>query len=379
MSGPELDALRAAALLHDIGKIAVPESIITKPGKLTPEEFQKMKVHPVVGAEILERVRFPFPVAPIVRAHHEKWDGSGYPSGLKGEAIPIGARILSVVDCLDALASDRPYRRAMPLPKAMAIVERDAGKAFDPQIVAILRKRYVELEQEAKSSPMEPWRLSADINIERGAEPGAGFAAADCKPHADAAAASSSGESERVRLGCLLEAVATGARFLSLRETLSIFSTRLATIVPFDSMAIYLRPAGTLVPVFTAGSYAAAIESMRIPAGAGVSGWVAEANRAVINGNAEVEFCYGTSLPGRQGLRSALAIPLSGPMNVVGVLTLYRTAENTFSSEELAVLTSFSPALAAYLKKDSGPPAKLAGLTVGRPSALHTEGAVTIQ
>ena len=111
----ELEALRAAALLHDIGKLAVPEHIISKPGKLTPEEFEKMKIHPVVGAEILERVKFPYPVVPIVRSHHEKWDGSGYPDGLKGEDIPIGARILAAVDCLDALASDRQYRKAIPL------------------------------------------------------------------------------------------------------------------------------------------------------------------------------------------------------------------------------------------------------------------------
>jgi putative nucleotidyltransferase with HDIG domain len=176
MSSTELDALRAAALLHDIGKIAVPEYIISKPGKLTPDEFQKMKIHPVVGAEILERVRFPFPVAPIVRAHHEKWDGTGYPAGLKGEEIPLGARILSVVDCLDALASDRQYRKALPLSEAMAIVERDSGKAFDPQIVEILKRKYVELEHKARSSSMEPWRLSTDIQIERGGEPGAGFA-----------------------------------------------------------------------------------------------------------------------------------------------------------------------------------------------------------
>lgn len=380
MSEPELDALRAAALLHDIGKIAVPEYIINKPGKLTPLEFQKMKVHPVVGAEILERARLPFPVAPMVRAHHEKWDGSGYPSGLKGEEIPMGARILAVVDCLDALASDRPYRRAMPLPEAMAIVERDSGKAFDPRIVAILGKRYVELEQQATNSPLEAWRLSTDIIIERGAEPGAGFATAECKPRGDgAAAASSSSESERVRLASLLEAVATGSRFLSLQETLSIFSTRLAAIVPFDSLAIYLRQAGTMVPVHAAGSCAAAIQSMRIPTGAGISGWVAEVNRAVVNGNAELEFCQGTRLPGFEGLRSTLAVPLSGPMSVVGVLTLYRTAENTFSSEDLAVLTNFSPALAAYLEKDSGSLAKLAGFALGNSSALYSGAAVTIQ
>jgi len=118
LSEGELEALKAAALLHDIGKIAVPDHILAKPGKLTPAEFQKMKVHPVVGAEILERVRFPFQVAPIVRCHHEKWDGSGYLAGLKGEEIPIGARILSAVDCLDALASDRHYRRALPLDEA---------------------------------------------------------------------------------------------------------------------------------------------------------------------------------------------------------------------------------------------------------------------
>src|SRR5450755_2602140 len=119
VSGAELEALHAAALLHDIGKLAVPEHIISKPGRLTPEEFEKMKIHTLVGAEILERVRFPYPVVPIVRAHHEKWDGSGYPFGLKGEEIPLGARILAAVDCLDAMASDRQYRRALPLKEVM--------------------------------------------------------------------------------------------------------------------------------------------------------------------------------------------------------------------------------------------------------------------
>jgi putative nucleotidyltransferase with HDIG domain len=142
LKGTDLEAVHAAALLHDIGKLAVPEHIISKPGRLSPEEFEKMKIHTLVGAEILERVRFPYPVVPIVRAHHEKWDGSGYPMGLKGAEIPLGARILSAVDYLDALASDRQYRRALPLQEVMQKLVAESGKSFDPRVVDILRKRY---------------------------------------------------------------------------------------------------------------------------------------------------------------------------------------------------------------------------------------------
>ena len=167
LSASEMQALRAAALLHDIGKLAVPEQIISKPGKLTPEEFEKIKIHPVVGAEILERVQFPYPVVPIVRAHHEKWDGSGYPLGLKGEEIPIGARILAAVDCLDALASNRQYRRAMPLDRAMEIVVAESGKSFDPKVVEALARRYVELEQMAHAQTWDKKRLSTNSRSRR--------------------------------------------------------------------------------------------------------------------------------------------------------------------------------------------------------------------
>ena len=171
----DLEALRAAALLHDIGKLAVPEHIISKPGRLTPEEFEKMKIHPVVGAEILERVSFPYAAAAIVRAHHEKWDGTGYPYGLKDEEIPLGARILTAVDCLDALASDRQYRRALPLDQAMAEVEALSGRSFDPAVVVILKRRYVELERMTQAQPVDSIGLSTDVRIEKGAEPAAGF------------------------------------------------------------------------------------------------------------------------------------------------------------------------------------------------------------
>jgi putative nucleotidyltransferase with HDIG domain len=160
----EREALLAAALLHDIGKIAVPAHIISKPGKLTQEEFDKMKIHPVIGAEILKQVKFPYPVVPIVRCHHERWDGSGYPDGLNGEEIPIGARILAVVDCLDALASDRQYRRALPLHEAMAQVAAEAGKSFDPTIVQLLQRRYIDLEKMAHEKIAELARRTVNCS-----------------------------------------------------------------------------------------------------------------------------------------------------------------------------------------------------------------------
>src|SRR5215467_7985491 len=172
----ELNAIRAAAMLHDIGKLAVPEQILSKPGRLTPEEFEKLKIHPVVGAEILDRVQFPYPVVPIVRSHHEKWDGSGYPDALAGEAIPIGARILSVVDCFDALTSERPYRRAMSPEEAMAHLLSESARSYDPRVVKSLERRYHELEQESETTSEDSSRPNMFSKVERPAAPSAGFA-----------------------------------------------------------------------------------------------------------------------------------------------------------------------------------------------------------
>jgi hypothetical protein len=293
-----------------------------------------MKIHPVVGAEILERVRFPFPVAPIVRCHHEKWDGSGYPSGLKGEEIPIGARILTAVDFLDALSSDRHYRRALPLEEAMSILVKESGKAFDPQVVDVLKRRYKQLEQLARSSPMEPWRLSTDIQIEKGAAPGAGFAESGARPESAAPV----DVSDLVRLRQLLEAVNSGERFLTFGETLSLLATRLGKIVPYDSLALYVPRGGRLVPVYTAGNHRAQLASLMIPMGHGVSGWAMKTNHPIVNGNPVDEL--GAAV-------SAMAAPLGG----AGVLTLYGQA---FHAEDLNVVSSFSAELASYLGKNSG-------------------------
>jgi putative nucleotidyltransferase with HDIG domain len=354
LSENELEALKAAALLHDIGKIAVPDHILGKPGKLTPAEFQKMKIHPVVGAEIVERVQFPFQVAPIVRCHHEKWDGSGYPAGLKGEEIPIGARILSAVDCLDALASDRHYHRALPLEEAMAVVERDSGRAFDPAVVEVLKRSYLKLDQMARLSSVAPWHLSTDIYIERGGAPGAGFA--DSGPTLDLAQAAAPGDdlSDLVRLRGFVEAVASGERFLSFDETLAVFAGRLAKVVPFDSLALYVPQRGALVPIYAAGNHRDALLSLTIPVGKGVSGWAAGANRPILNGNPAVELCHAAAPCPAGALSSVLALPLAGAMGPVGVLSLYGRTENAFHTGDLTILAGMGPQLAGYLQKDAG-------------------------
>src|SRR5215472_4850097 len=237
LSPDQMEALRAAALLHDIGKLAVPEHIISKPARLTPVEFEKMKIHPVVGAEILERVKFPYPVVPIVRSHHERWDGTGYPDGLAGEEIPIGARILSAVDCLDALASDRMYRKALPLDEAMQEVAEQSGRAYDPQIVALLEKHYKRIEEfvRAQSSMSERQKLSTSVKVMRGRAPATGFDVhQDSQPNGQAPFLSSIAAA-RQEAQALFELSHDLGNSLSLSETLSVLSVRLKRLVPYDA------------------------------------------------------------------------------------------------------------------------------------------------
>jgi diguanylate cyclase (GGDEF)-like protein/putative nucleotidyltransferase with HDIG domain len=339
----DLEALRAAALLHDIGKLAVPEHIISKPGKLTPEEFEKMKIHPVVGAEILERVEFPYPVVPIVRSHHEKWDGSGYPDGLRGEEIPIGARILSAVDCLDALASDRQYRRALPLDQAMAEVAKLAGKSFDPKVVALLQRRYVELEKKAASQNKPLARLSTDLVIQRGDAPDAGFEVSE-----PASTCAKDFEfldpiiAARLEAQMLFELTQDLGSSLSLDETLSVVATRLKRIVPFDAIAVYVCREGRLHPEFVNGENSRFLSSLQIPVGQGLSGWVAHTGRTVLNGNPAVESGYLDNPALLTTLRSAVAVPLVGLNGTLGVMTLYQTDRDAFSSDHVRVLQAIS-------------------------------------
>ena len=262
----ELQAIEAAALLHDIGKLAVPEYIISKPGRLTPDEFEKMKIHPIVGAEILERVNFPYPVVPIVRAHHEKFDGKGYPDGLKGEEIPIGARILSAVDCLDALASDRQYRKALPLDDAIQIVVGESGKSYDPKVVKILQARYRDLESKAKLETVEAAKISCHIKVGRGASPATGFALDPVHMVPDRNFRMSISDARR-EFQMLVEIANDLGSSLSLDETLALLAVRLGKAIPHDAVVIWVRNQNDLIPRHVKGESYRLFSSLRIPLG----------------------------------------------------------------------------------------------------------------
>ena len=353
IKGPDLEAIHAAALLHDIGKLAIPEHIISKPGRLTPEEFEKMKIHPVVGAEILERVRFPYPVVPIVRAHHEKWDGSGYPFGLKSKEIPIGARILTAVDYLDALASDRQYRRALPLDEAMVRLVAESGKSFDPQVVDVLQKRYRQLEKraQAQGSKDGELQLSTQLKIERGLAPAAGFENAKSQTAPDQEAKFlSSIAAARQEAQTLFELSQDLGASLSLGETLSVFSVKLKLLVPYDAIAIYLKRNDELVPEYVNGDNFRLFSSLRIPLGQGLSGWVAQNKKPIVNGNPSVEPGYLNDPSKFSTLRSALAVPLDGVSGVIGVLALYRGDRDAFTSDHLRILLAVSSKMALTIE-----------------------------
>jgi putative nucleotidyltransferase with HDIG domain len=365
LNDDETEALRAASVLHDIGKLAVPEHIISKPGKLTPEEFEKMKIHPIVGAEILEQVHFPYPVVPIVRAHHEKWDGSGYPNGLVGEAIPVGARILAAVDCLDALASDRQYRKALPLDEAMAKVASEAGKAFDPQVVAILRRRYVELEKMANEQPLQaPPKLSTDIKVERGLAPDAGFAEAgkSAPDHAGIAGdfPASLAAARRQRQEIL--DIALQVSSLGAADIASLLAVRVKAVLPCDSLAIFCPKDRMLVAEFSSGENSSLLSLLQIPLGEGLAGWVAQNHKPILNGNPSVEPGYVND-PHHKALRSALALPLEGSAGVAAVIALYRFEQDAFTADELRMAEAMVNGLGAAF--DRGVKPKAAGIGAG--------------
>jgi len=161
-SQEEIDSLERAARVHDIGKIGIPDAILLKPGRLTLEETEVMKAHVQIGYQIVSRLGFMAAAAEIVLTHHERWDGGGYPQGIRGDEIPLGTRIFSVADTLDAITSDRPYRRAAPYAVARAEIERESGRQFDPRVVqtflSVPEEVWEEVRQDLAETRAGTWR-----------------------------------------------------------------------------------------------------------------------------------------------------------------------------------------------------------------------------
>jgi diguanylate cyclase (GGDEF)-like protein/putative nucleotidyltransferase with HDIG domain len=350
LSKLELQALQTAAFLHDIGKLAVPEHIVNKPGKLSPEEFEKMKIHPIVGADILERVRFPYPVVPIVRSHHEWWNGQGYPDGLKGDEIPIGARVLTVVDCFDALVSDRPYRKALLPQQAMSHIKGLAGLQFDPTVVEALNQCYLELQEKTEQAFIP---LNTEVDVRRGLAPGAGFERDDEGATSAATGIASlnliAAASQEAQ--ALFEMSQSLGNSLSLTETVSVMASRLRKLISFDCCALYLKSDDTLLPKYIDGADAGSFSGQPIRMGDGISGWVAQSGKPILNGNAAVEPGYQRQEARTGGLSAALSIPLFDLQNrVLGVLTLYATAADSFSRDHLRILQAMESKLSLSLQ-----------------------------
>src|SRR5882757_9990060 len=383
LSPDEIEALRAAALLHDIGKLAVPEHIISKPGRLTPEEFEKMKIHPVVGAEILERVAFPYAVAPIVRSHHEKWDGSGYPDGLKDEAIPIGARILAAVDFMDAMTSDRQYRKAVPTEEALRMMIADSGKHFDPKVAEVLARRYAELEEKVANAipddALSP--IATQFPVNRGLQPAAGFERTDGRGLRNENDFLSSIAAARQEAQMLFELSQDLGKSLSLDETLSVLSVRLRKLIPYDSIVTFTVRGNYILPAHVSGDNFRLFSSLKVPMGEGLCGWVAQNRKPIVNGNPAVEPGY-TGEEGRfTTLRSALALPLEGVNGLVGVLALYSVEQDAFSGDHLRILQAISSKLAMSVEnavkyqqaEDSATTDYLTGLPNARSLFIHLD------
>ena len=337
---PERDvqAVEIAALLHDIGKLAVPEHILSKPGPLTPDERKKVQIHAQVGAEIVGAVSFPCPVAPLIRSHHERWDGTGYPAGLYGEQIPVGARILAVVDCFDALTSDRPYRRAVSQEQAVTLLRQEAGAAFDPRIVA----RFTQLLPLLTPPTSDDRRRRIQTDHAASDQP---VAARHAGSDAYAEIASANRESYT-----LYEIAQAMGRSMSLAETMTLVSSKLSTLVPFTSCALFVRTGESHLDCrFAIGGHADVLEGVTLQDGEGLSGWVARHGRPLVNGVAAAEFTAAGIPSTVTGLQSALVCPLISGEQVIGTIAVFHADQNPYNDDHRRVLDEISQQTASVV------------------------------
>ena len=335
MSAVELEALKTAALLHDIGKLGVPEHILAKPGPLTPDEFQKVRMHPQIGADIIGSVPFPYPVAPLVLSHHERWDGRGYPDGLRGEDIPLGARILCLVDYFDALTSDRPYHKPIPIEAAAELIRQEAGKALDPRAVEEFLRILPDVLAQVEATIIGRPRLHITMSASEGA-PISGT------PRATANARASVFEDIAVahrEIYALYELAQTMGTTLGVSETMGHIASKLSRVVPFAgcSLFLYSEDEDTLQCRFASGTDAELFQNLVLKGDEGLAGWVVRNRRPLVNGRPSADL-HAAGSATTTSLESALVSPLISGNSVIGTLALYHTAESFYCDDHRRLL-----------------------------------------
>ena len=324
----QIRAIEAAALLHDMGKLAVPEYILNKPGPLTPAEFEKMKLHASVGADILSAIDFPYPVVPIVRHHHESWDGTGYPDRTKGSEIPIGARILSVVDCFDALTSDRPYRPRLSDKDALRVLHERRGTMYDPLVVDTFTRVHSTITTDVAAQP-PPSSLRA---IAAATGPPADY----IEPRVARFEEISASSDEMLTLFDLARSLTAS---MGVQDGTELIAKHLRRLLPSSACVFYIYDADAddLVAMHASGEHAAHIKGLRVPIGQRLSGWVA-ANRQTIRNSDPVLDLGESARAMTPRPRSCLSTPLVSGKALVGVLSLYSSNKDAYSEDHERII-----------------------------------------
>jgi putative nucleotidyltransferase with HDIG domain len=349
-SDAEIEALKAGALLHDIGKIAVPDYILNKPGKLTATEFEKMKLHTIAGARILSRVEFPYPIVPVVRHHHERWDGKGYPDGLKGEEIPLTARILSVVDCFDAVREDRQYRKGMTRQEAINLVLQGSGTQYDPRVVNHFIGNLAEFEAEIqahRNMPVPTYGIEPNEELSESARavlPAAGLADSEGDKKQDLIRLTYS------QLTAVCELARSLMKAKNQNELLSIFTEKLQSIVSYELCSITLiEPTkGYNWVAHASGKYSLFLKERRILPEEGVTGWVLSNRSSLFNTDPNLDL-PDSLIKECPEFRTLAVCPILKEEEIYGAVSLYSTNLVEYSQEHQNLLKETVALLASVL------------------------------
>jgi diguanylate cyclase (GGDEF)-like protein/putative nucleotidyltransferase with HDIG domain len=349
VSHSELQALVAGALLHDIGKLAVPEYILNKPGKLTEAEFAKMKIHPTVGGDILKRVNFPYPVEDIVRYHHEKWDGSGYPRGLRAEQIPLVARIISVVDFYDATRCDRPYRKGMKREDSLSLLQKMSGSSFDPRVVELFVAHVIEFDRLIGHDDIEEQVASEQLDLKTKTRPDAGLAS-DVLGAPDTEQGFRSITQAQREVFALHEIAQTIGSSLNMHDTVTLVSNKLRAIVPFDTCIIFIVDdrSGKAIATHVVGDHEDLFRHRRLNIGDGITGWVIANARSMCNSSPELDL---VGLPDdiARSYRGVLVSPLIREDGAFGAISLFSKGRTSYTTEHVRLLESVAQHAASAL------------------------------